>query len=487
MLVAIARQLAITIAVLGMVGVSAIVWPLEDRPEAQLAAAGGRLCFAHDETVLIGAALEGAQIGDDIVVVASRVPSLQRLSLIESRVTDHGIKSLLSLHKLASLNLSRTSLTDGALNVISEFPALRELRLDGCEWLRDSHIVTLASMQNLEIVSLADTQVTMEGVGNLSRLPKLRYLLLENCQKITDQSVDALISLCRERHVNLSLSGTEITMPELIRLRQALPKSTIQFRPETMIGLRAIGDRGQFMTNELGEIRGFRRRTDFDGMIVPLQPGDLALISSVASLVEINLEQSNVDSAMLQELCELPNLQTLRLSNTLISDDGLVALARCPNLLNLSLMENDIEGHGLAHLRQTPQLENLRIQTVGGDEVLEHLDGLAHLQTLVVGAPLSDDAMERICNLPRLSSLTLIGTGVRSAGIAKLIGCETLRELRFESGRVDDSDIDAFASLPQLRWLIIPQTPITRTGRNRLFRLRPDLAVDWSGSINHRR
>lgn len=485
MLVAIARQLAITIAILGMVGVSAIVWPMEDRPEVLLAAAGGRLCFAHDETLLIGAALEGDQIDDNVVVAASKVPSLQRLSLIDSRVTDQGIKALLSLRKLTSLNLSRTSISGEALNVLAEFPALRELRLDGCEWLRDEHLTALSRMSNLEIVSLADTQVTMRGVSELRRLPKLRYVLLEHCQQITDSSIDDLITLCHERHVNLSLSGTEITMPELIRLRQALPRSAIQFRPETMVGLRAIGDRGQFMTNDIGEIRGFRRRTDLEGMIVPLQPGDLALISSVSSLIEINLDQSNVDSAMLQELRELPNLQTLRLSNTLVTDAGLAALERCPNLLNLSLMDNEIDGSGLAHLRHTPMLENLRFQTHGGDEVLAHLNGLTHLHTLVIGAPLSDQGMEQLCDLPRLSSLTLMGTSVRSAGISRLIGCETLRELRFESP-IDDSDIDAFASLPQLRWLVIPQTPVTRAGRSRLYKLRPDLAVDWSGSINRR-
>ncbi|HEY4260387.1 MAG TPA: hypothetical protein VGM98_09510, partial [Schlesneria sp.] len=177
MLVAIARQLVITVVVLGVVGISAILWPLEDlRPERQLAAAGAKLCFAHDETMLVGALLEGEHVGDDLVIVASKVPSLQRLSLIDSRVSDHGIRSLRSLQKLTSLNVSRATLSGESLAAMAEFPVLRELRLDGGEWLRDDHLVELARLNNLEILSLADTNVTTIGLEHLRHLPKLRYL-----------------------------------------------------------------------------------------------------------------------------------------------------------------------------------------------------------------------------------------------------------------------------------------------------------------------
>jgi Leucine-rich repeat (LRR) protein len=488
MLVAIARQLAITVVVLGMVGISAILWPLEDlRPERQLAAAGGKLCFAHDETMLVGVLLEGEHIGDDLVIVASKVPSLQRLSLLDSRVSDHGIKSLQSLQKLTSLNVSRASLTGESLIAMAEFPVLRELRLDGGEWLRDDHLVELARLKNLEILSLADTNVTTTGLEHLRHLPKLRYLLLERCHNITDDSVDDLISLCQENHLNLSLSGTDITLPELVRMRRTLTNCTIQFRPETMTGLRAIGERGQFMTSEVGEIRGFRRRADLDGLFVPLRPGDLTVVSSTASeLLEINLDHSNVDDLMLQELRELPRLETLRLSSCFVTDDGLSVLARFPNLLSLSLMENDVDGHGLVQLQHVPRLTNLRVQTQRGDEILDHLECLTSLRTLVISAPLSNEGMAHLSKLPQLRSLTLIGTDVRREGIAKLADSQTLTELRFEGGQIDDSDIDACAELQRLKWLILPQNSITRAGRDRLLKLRPDLAVEWTESLMRR-
>lgn len=488
MLVAIARQLAITLVVLGMVGISAILWPFEDlRPERQLAAAGAKLCFAHDETMLVGAMLEGAHIGDDLVIVASKVPSLQRLSLIDSGVSDHGIRSLRSLQKLSSLNVSRANLTSESLIAMVEFPVLRELRLDGGEWLRDDHLIELARLKNLEILSLADTNVTTTGLEHLRHLPKLRYLLLERCRNITDDSVDDLISLCQENHLNLSLSGTDITLPQLVRMRRTLTKSTIQFRPETMIGLRAIDERGQFLTNEVGEIRGFRRRADLDGLFVPLRPGDLTVVATTASdLLEINLDHSNVDDAMLQELRELPRLEMLRLSSCFVTDDGLSVLTRFPNLLSLSLMENDIDGRGLIHLQHVPRLTSLRVQTQRGDEILGHLECLTNLRTLVICAPLSNEAMARLSKFPQLRSLALIGTDVRREGIARLADSQTLSELRFEGGQIDGSDIDACAALPALKWLILPQNSITRAGRDRLSKSRPDLAVEWTESLMRR-
>lgn len=483
MLIAIGRQFFVGIMVMAVVGISAIFWPLDDtRPERKLAAAGGKLCFAHDETVLVGASLEGPEIGDDLVMIAAKIPSLQRLSLIESRVTKRGIQSLQVLQKLASLNISRTRWTVEALDDVASLQALRELRLDGCDWFGDDHLLQVVPLKNLEILSLCETSVTTEGIDQVRHLPRLRYLLLDRCPQIDDDSIETLISLCRDRHLNLSLSGTEITQKQLVRLRRAVPESTIQFRPESMTGLRAIGDRGQFITNDVGEIWGFRRRADIEGLIVPLRAGDLSIVGTVSELVELNLEHSNVDDVMLAELPASPRLETLRLTGTRITDRGLEKLAGFPNLLSLGLMENEIEGAGLATLQHLPLLANLRIQTQQGDEILRHLEPLTQLRMLTICAPLTNDGMEQLAKLPKLRYLALVGTDIRGAGIAKLAASETLSELRFDGGKIDDSDIDALANLASLKWLVLSQTRVTQQGRDRLVELRPDTAVYWSES-----
>ncbi|MBS0203759.1 MAG: hypothetical protein JSS49_12715 [Planctomycetes bacterium] len=74
------RQLMLAIGTLVLVAASSLVWPLES-PDQELAGTGAGLCYANDETLLIGAKLEGAEFSDVQVVIAGRVSSLQRLSL----------------------------------------------------------------------------------------------------------------------------------------------------------------------------------------------------------------------------------------------------------------------------------------------------------------------------------------------------------------------------------------------------------------------
>ena len=484
MLIAIGRQLTVAISAATLVGISVILWPLDDvRPERQLAAAGAKLCFANDETLLVGASLEGEDVGDELVRVAAGAPSLMRLSLADTRVTKQGIESLQSLPKLWSLNLSRTRWTFEALNAIASLPALKELRLDECEWVNDAQLVQIASIKNLESLSLAATTVTAAGIEHLRNMPHLRHLGLERCSEINDDSIEALVRLCERRRISLNLSGTEMTRQGVARLRQALPDNPIALRPDTMVGFREIAARGQFVTNQRGDIWGFRRRTEIDGQAIPLEHGDLSVVGRVSDLAELNLDQSNVDDSMLFELPQLPRLESLRLSSTRVTDEGLKILAGFPSLKSLSLMENDIDGFGLANLSHVPQLRTLKMQTRRGDEILSHFAGLDELQTLTINAPLTNEGMEQLARFPKLEYLALIGTQVRAPGIARLAASPSLTELRFDGGLVDDADIDAIAGVKSLKWLFFSRSRVTRTGQRRLATLRPDVSVNWFADL----
>jgi len=484
MLMSLGRHVTITVATIFLVAVSAVLWPLGDGPPEQaLKAAGAKLCFANDETLLVGAFLEGDRFNDDHVVIAAKVPSLQRLSLAESKVTRSGIHALRALERLSSLDLSRTQCTPDILDVVASLTSLKELRLDECDWLTDQDLGRLKSLRRLESLSLAQTKVTAAATEHLQQIPRLRVLGLDRCPEINDSSIESLIRLCEHRSVNLSLSGTEITSQGLLQLRKALPSHAIHLRPDTMVGLREIGGRGHFTTNELGEVWGFRRRADIDGMVYPLLAGDLKLLSNIPGIVDINLEDTNVDDTMLLELGQLPRLETLRLSSTRITDAGLKVLAGMPNLKTLTLMDNNIDGAGLSNLQYVPQLTNLRIQTQSGDDVLSHLRGLTDLQMLSICAPITDAGTEQLSDLPKLRYLALIATKVRAAGIEKLGVSSTLAELRFDGGMIDDSDIESLAGLKSLKWMVFYQTKVTNAGRDRLLALRPDIAIHRSGDL----
>lgn len=476
------RHLMIVVATLVVFGITTLVWPIgEEPPSKTLTAAGAKLCFANDETMLIGIILDGKDIGDKEVLQAARVPTLQRLSLVDSRVTRRGIQALQPLAQLSTLNLSRTRWTFETLDLVASLSTLKELRLDECEWVQDHHLTQLAPLKNLQTLGLGGTSITLEGLENLRSFPQLKYLHLDKSQQIDDQWIDALVRLCDDRHLNVSLSWTEISAEGLARLRQTLAKGTVHFRPDSMVGLRGIGERGQFVMNDRGEVWGFRRRLNVDGSTSLLQRGDLAIVGTIANLQELNLDQTNVDDEMLNELPVLPHLETLRLSSTFVSNDGLAVLEKFPNLTSLWLTDCDVDGRGLAQLRHVPRLTNLKIQIHRGDDILSQLQDLTELQMLSITGPLTDDGLAQLVSLPKLRFLGLAGSNVRGPGIAKLAG-STITELRFDDGLVDDTDLDALASLKSIRWLVLFQTGVTRSGRDRLMKLRPDAVVHWTAA-----
>ena len=482
MLIAIGRHFMLAFATLALVGISTLFWPMDERiPARRLTEAGARLCYAHDETVLIGVILEGEKIRDDQVLDVARVTSLQRLSLADSRVTRSGIQALRSLDQLTNLNLSRTRYTIDAIDAICALSNLKELKLDGCDWIEDQHLAKLASLRQLEVIGLAETSISMAGLKQLRALPKLKFLNLDGCSQITDEWIKPLIRLCDQRGIHLSLSWTEITPDGLAELRQALPAGSVEMRPESMIGLRGVGERGFFTINERGDVWAFRRRLDMDGMVTLLQPGDLSVVGRIPNLRELNLEQTNVDDQMLDELPPMPGLETLRLSATSVTDDGLSILSRFPNLTSLWMIDLEIEGRGLARLRDVPRLVTLKLQVNQGDEVLSYLKHLTELRSLAITAPLSNGAMNHLSQFPNLRFLALTGTSIGAEGIADLMQ-SSVSELRFEEGSLSDDDIDSLARLTSVKWLVLFQTAVTRKGRDRLQNLRPDLVVHWTGN-----
>jgi|GEM_PF-6095008 len=71
-----------------------------------------------------------SQAGDDYCIQLSRHRKLVKLDLSHTKVTDRGINSLVWLPQLARLDLSHTKVTDDVFRILSEAPALIDLRVD---------------------------------------------------------------------------------------------------------------------------------------------------------------------------------------------------------------------------------------------------------------------------------------------------------------------------------------------------------------------
>lgn len=435
-------------------------------------ASGTEPKFTYDlEGRPITATLSGPLFGDNDVVRVAAIPWLKRVSLANSHVSGRGLTALSGLPELKVLDLSRTTLSHEDFTAVIKLTPLRELLLNDCPWLTDEHLHSLIELQNLQKLELSSIGVTAAGIGGLSALPKLKNLTVGHCATLDDSSVEHLVRLS---HLDdLKLPNTELTIPAYLDLLERLVGVWTPNIGEFPKGLREISKRGRFSK----KLDLFASRPSMDRSQQPLLPGDLALVSTVSGLQSLYLE-GEITDAMFLELGPLPQLESLHLMDTLITDEGLQRLSGFPNLKRFSMFPSQVTGSGLKHLKHTPALTRLEICTQQGDEVIQHLAHLQELVELIIGAPITDEGLEQLPVLLKLKSLWLNGSKVRGPGIASLAKQPSLYALAFRGGLVEDTARVHIASLTSLRWVLVRESGMTEDGKARLRELRPDLKVD---------
>lgn len=114
---------------------------------------------------------------------------------------------------------------------------------------------------------------------------------------------------------------------------------------------------------------------------------DLKLLQPAISLEEIILSESQVTDAGIMHLLSLPHLKRIDLSHTKITDSALKQLASVENLETLNLSGTAITDRGLAHFKGHPHLTILRLDgcrdlSVAGLLALRQCPRLIHFDLL---------------------------------------------------------------------------------------------------------
>jgi len=169
---------------------------------------------------------------DDLMPTLRRTPSLRRLSLRGSKVTDSGLAMLPSLTSLSVMDVGGCAvsdwglealaaaapglqelcvselslLTSEGLRLLSSLRWLRSLDVSGCENVCDAAInVLVAAVPSLTALDVsACWQVSDEGIISLCRLTGLASLTVENCWDVSDVGVRRLAALRSLRCLHLS-------------------------------------------------------------------------------------------------------------------------------------------------------------------------------------------------------------------------------------------------------------------------------------------
>ncbi|MGC3966047.1 MAG: hypothetical protein QM775_01350 [Pirellulales bacterium] len=180
--------------------------------------------------------------------------------------------------------------------------------------------------------------------------------------------------------------------------------------------------------------------------------------------------------ALLESLREYPHLRQVTIYQPKFTTAAALAdLPRHTGLTSLHLGRSEQPGDdALAPLANMPELTSLRLESTAlTDAVFAHLAALPRLRGLQLNSSrVTGSRLAALASLPQLLHLNLSGSGVTDAALAALAKAEQLNRLDLSDMRVTDAGLRRLAACRSLRQLFVRKTQVTPAG---IAALRKDL------------
>jgi Leucine-rich repeat (LRR) protein len=319
--------------------------------------------------------------------------SLQAVSLSGSWITDPDLARISALGGLESLDLSQTRITDVGLEQLADLDGVRKLDLRFAEFVSDYGVAHLAEWDELEELDLRGTEIQSRVFEHLAKLVSLRRLDISHT-RVTDEGCDELAKL--ERLEELSIGSNRLNGGCLISLRllptlKSLSVAGVQRvdsgiwglalnavnleRLGALNGLERLDLGGATITDigsdkpglpdaerkELGDLdllAGLVDLRELDLSRQPVAAAELAVVAGFKKLRRLNLSQATrLGDEIVEIVNELPDLESLYLSGTALSDDGLQALAGRESLRAVSVGATEVTAAGVQEFqKRRPQV-----------------------------------------------------------------------------------------------------------------------------------
>jgi internalin A len=257
---------------------------------------------------IVAANLRGSWVNDVEMMDLARLPSLERLDLSHTRITDEGLLLLKRAPKINDLNLYYAELiTDQGITEIKDWKHLKRLNVRGTR-ISDGALEIVSHLTELEALDIANTSITDNGLDFLITLTGLKELSL-GPRRLSNSLLEALRLLSTLTY--LDLSGPRVTD-----------------RPDVVFGNRA------------GESGAMDERT-------------ARAIAELKELRVLKLGYSNISADGLRILSSLNQVEKLGLEAcTRIDDRAAAELANWKSLRYVDLQETKVTAMGLETLRK---------------------------------------------------------------------------------------------------------------------------------------
>jgi len=336
-------------------------------------------------------------IGEKVTSIKALNPDMEpffltRVSMNSPKVDDDTLQMFAGkkLNAVERLTLNGTKITGpGLRHVTQSMPYLRTVQFQYAP-ITDAGLTELAKLRELRELDLFYTKVTDGGMHVLRNFPELDYLNLHQTA-VTSASFYSFDMLPKLSQFKAPPAFDDFAMPFLTEKKiKILDLSKTQVTDD---GLKHLGN---------------GKEPDKGG--------------NHYYLLNLFLDDTHVTDAALDTIVKFPNLQSLSLNNTRVSDAGLAKLVGHKKLLQLRLNGTDITDAGLELLKELPNLSSLEMSDTNltGDG-LQHLAGLGKLSHLhLKNTKIDDSALKHLQKFKSLKYVPVNGTQVTTEGINQL-------------------------------------------------------------------
>lgn len=171
----------------------------------------------------------------------------------------------------------------------------------------------------------------------------------------------------------------------------------------------------------------------------------------------VSCERTVKTDEMLEYLANVPNVQSVVLNDTNVTDDGLRHLSKVPGVELLSIgIGRGVTDAGIEHLAAMKDLKDLAlVGTRVTDSGIEKLDKIGGIERLCLSS-VSDTGLSHLDKLPKLRRLELINADITHVGVEYLKGMHRLKSLSLVRCNISDTNVrDLKRGLPGCR-IVIP-------------------------------
>ena len=408
--------------------------------------------------------------------------NITQLSLARSQLQPDLLPCLKDLPLLDNLDLTKCQLTEADIKAIGELQPLTVLELNSTEF-NDRDMLVIESLISLKSLKLGETNITPASLRLLERFTQLESLtipfvpdtaalieLLKACPGLTSIQFDArgIEAIEIMNWDGCNLQDNEVTVDQLGELRKLQIARSCEF---SNIAGRKLND------EHCAALASFSEVSSVDVSNSQVTDAGIVHLAKLSTLTTLNIAHTNVTGAGLKSLQSHTKLRSLVCAPQSWSVDfvqSLLAMAsldelylpfsEMPREAAIALADGSLAYEQFTWIDGGPDFDDSRYYD---HEDIAWMVGKAAFnsdsEVLSLGGALIDDAkLDEVIGSPALTLVYVDNVACDTEKLlAKLLTCSNVQAIRFKGVSLSPSNIASLAAMKNLNALYLEDCELT--------------------------